>query len=99
MREERKKVSIGRRVERRPYAEKPKQEDDIASWVNKSRKLDEQKKLEEKKKAARMAAILAEQVGFSPFLQSCCCMQIIPTFCDGKLSYELGIRIRLHRLM
>jgi U4/U6.U5 tri-snRNP-associated protein 1 len=48
-------------VERRPYAEKPKAEDDIASWVNKSRKLDEQKKLEEKKKAARMAAILAEQ--------------------------------------
>jgi hypothetical protein len=80
MREERKKVNIGRRVERRPYAEKPKEEDDIASWVNKSRKLDEQKKLEEKKKAARMAAILAEQVGFSPFLHLVVVCKLFPLF-------------------
>lgn len=65
------KANFHRRPSRKPVraAEKPEAVDDIASWVNKSRYLDEKKKAEEKEKAARRAKILAEQV--SALLLSC----------------------------
>lgn len=66
MREERRKANFERRPGRRGIraSEKPEDVDDIASWVNKSRQLDEKKKAEEREKAARMAKALEEQVGF-----------------------------------
>lgn len=71
MREERKKANFDRRPGRRGIRasekpEKPEDVDDIASWVNKSRQLDEKKKAEEREKAARMAKALEEQVGSDP---------------------------------
>lgn len=65
MREERRKANFDRRLGRRGIraSEKPEEVDDIASWVNKSRQLDEKKKAEEREKAARMAKALEEQVG------------------------------------
>ena len=66
MREERRKANFDRRPGRRGIkaSEKPEDPDDIASWVTKSRQLDEKKKAEEREKAARMAKALEEQVGF-----------------------------------
>jgi len=67
MREERRKANFDRRPRRGIRAsEKPEEIDDIASWVNKSRQLDEKKKAEEREKAARMAKALEEQVGSHP---------------------------------
>lgn len=76
MREEKRKANFDRRPKRGIRASvKPEvveDIDDIASWVNKSRQLDEKKKAEEREKAARMAKALEEQVGSIHY--PCCCM-------------------------
>ncbi|BBN19255.1 U4/U6.U5 tri-snRNP-associated protein 1 [Marchantia polymorpha subsp. ruderalis] len=57
MREERQRAN----AEQRSSAKKRDPQDDIMSWVNKSRMLEQQKKRDEMEKAARMAKILSEQ--------------------------------------
>jgi hypothetical protein len=60
MREERHKAS----AELRSKAIKADaDDDDIANWVNKSRKIEQRKQLDDEQKAARMAKMFAEQVG------------------------------------
>ncbi|CAM6127350.1 unnamed protein product [Calypogeia fissa] len=57
MREERHKAS----AEQRASAKKTDADNDISAWVNKSRKIEQKKKIDDRQKAARMAKILAEQ--------------------------------------
>jgi hypothetical protein len=59
MREERHKASAEQRSKvKRADAD----DDDIANWINKSRKIEQRKQLDDKQKAARMAKMFAEQV-------------------------------------
>ncbi|KAJ7538223.1 hypothetical protein O6H91_11G038800 [Diphasiastrum complanatum] len=50
-----------RNLDRRKAADKEDEQSEITAWVNRSRKLQEQAKVNEKEKAARMARTLAEQ--------------------------------------